>query len=187
MTDFVSHRAQSTFWLIAASMLAISFHILATININGVNLRVGSSDFLLPVLFAMMVWAWVRNSGAKFESRLPHLWAWLSAMMYCLTLLRTDRGKQADPLATGSFGLVLCFSVPPLELKSCTSDISGFCWGLPSFCHPCPIKVAPAAVWALSGLSNPAPCRRSVRRDSRRKLSLVPGFTSAAVPPTNLH
>ena len=66
MTDLASHRAQSTLWLVAASMLAISFHILATININGVYLRVGSSDFLIPVLIAMMVWAWVRNSGAKF-------------------------------------------------------------------------------------------------------------------------
>ncbi len=90
-------------------MLAISFHILATINVNGVNLRVGPSDFLLPVLIAMMVWVWVRNSGAKFENRLPHLWAWLSAMMYCLTLLRTDRGKQADPLATGMLGIGLVF------------------------------------------------------------------------------
>lgn len=60
-----------------AILLAVSFHFLTTVSLDGWFLRVGSSDLLLPVLCITYFLEWLRLGRPTLIWRLSHLHGWL--------------------------------------------------------------------------------------------------------------
>ncbi|HXH25694.1 MAG TPA: hypothetical protein VNI78_10620, partial [Vicinamibacterales bacterium] len=83
-------RATSSFsmraHIVAAVVLAVSFHLLTTVNLLGTVIRLGASDFLLPALLLWAGWSWWRGRSPSPASGLAWLWVWIAILTGCVGL-----------------------------------------------------------------------------------------------------
>lgn len=99
-------------WPILAGVLAVSFHLLTTIDLLGTSLRAGASDLLLPPL---LLWAAVSLQPGMMTSllaRLRGLWLWMAALsgsvLLALIIGRLHMGEWSSwALVNKSVGWVL--------------------------------------------------------------------------------